>query len=222
MPFSSKTLEFLFENYARNSKEWFVEHKQDYEKYVKQPFKEFVSAIEPAMAEIDEKISCDPRRISRIYCDARYSKGQSIFRNYVWYTFSRTREEAATAPCFYFSVSPNGFDYGCGYYHASTESMNAMRRLILEGDNSFEAANTAYLSQNTFTMCGERYKKDRYPEESEEKRLWLNQRSIFFSCESDDFKALYGKNLYKMVGKDFLSIAPIYNMLIKAEQIKEI
>lgn len=222
MAFTSKTLEFLFENYAHNSKEWFGEHKSDYEKYVKEPFKEFVSAIAPAMTEIDEKISCDPRRLSRIYRDARYSKGQSIFRNYAWYTFSRTREEATTAPCFYFSVSPKGFEYGCGYYHASTESMNAMRKLILEGDSSFEAANTAYLSQNTFTMFGERYKKDRYPGESEEKRLWLNQRSIFFSCESDNFKALYSKNLYKTVGKDFLSIAPIYNMLMKAEQIKEI
>ncbi|MDE6726232.1 MAG: DUF2461 domain-containing protein [Ruminiclostridium sp.] len=222
MSFSSKTLEFLFENHARDSKEWFIEHRQDYEKYVKEPFKEFVLAIEPTMEKIDEKISCDPKRLSRIYRDARYSKGQSIFRNYAWYTFSRTREEATTAPCFYFGISPNGFEYGCGYYHASTASMNAMRKLILEGDPSFEAANTAYISQNVFTLGGERYKKDHYPEESEEKRLWLNQRNIFLGCDSNDFKAMYSKNLYKKVAKDFLSIAPVYNMLMKAEQIKEI
>ncbi|MDE6580606.1 MAG: DUF2461 domain-containing protein, partial [Ruminiclostridium sp.] len=220
MPFSSKTLEFLFENHARDSKEWFNEHRQDYEKYVKEPFKEFVLAIEPTMEKIDEKISCDPKRLSRIYRDARYSKGQSIFRNYTWYTFSRTREEATTAPCFYFGISPNGFEYGCGYYHASTASMNAMRKLILEGDPGFEAANTAYLSQNVFALGGERYKKDHYPEESEEKRLWLNQRNIFLGCDSNNFKAMYSKNLYKKVAKDFLSIAPVYNMLMKAEQIK--
>ena len=222
MPFSSKTPEFLFENHAHDSKEWFTEHKQDYEKYVKEPFREFVAAIEPTMEEIDEKISCDPKRLSRIYRDARYSKGQSIFRNYAWYTFSRTREEATTAPCFYFGVSPNGFEYGCGYYHASTASMNAMRKLILEGDVSFEAANAAYLSQNVFTLGGERYKKDHYPEESEEKRLWLNQRNIFLGCESSDFKTMYSKDLYKIVAKDFLSIAPIYSFLMKSEQIKEI
>ncbi len=222
MPFSSKTPEFLFENHAHDSKEWFNEHRKDYEKYVKEPFKEFVLAIEPTMEKIDEKISCDPKRLSRIYRDARYSKGQSIFRNYAWYTFSRTREEATTAPCFYFGVSPNGFEYGCGYYHASTASMNAIRKLILEGDSSFEAANTAYLSQNVFTLGGERYKKDHYPEESKEKRLWLNQRNIFLGCDSNDFKAMYSKDLYKKVAKDFLSIAPIYNMLMKAEQIKEI
>lgn len=222
MPFSSKSLEFLFENHAHDSKEWFNEHRQDYEKYVKEPFKEFVLAIEPTMEKIDEKLSCDPKRLSRIYRDARYSKGQSIFRNYAWYTFSHTREEATTAPCFYFGISPNGFEYGCGYYHASTASMNAMRKLVLEGDASFEAANTAYLSQNVFNLDGERYKKDHYPEESEEKRLWLNQRNIFLGCDSNDFKAMYSKDLYKKVAKDFLSIAPVYNMLMKAEQIKEI
>ena len=222
MPFSSKTPEFLFENHAHDSKEWFREHKGNYEKYVKEPFGEFVAAIEPTMREIDEKICCDPKRLSRIYRDPRYSKGQSIFRNYAWYTFSRTREEATTTPCFYFGVSPNGFEYGCGYYRASTASMNAMRKLILDNDGSFEKANTAYLSQNTFIMGGERYKKDRFPDESEEKKLWLNQRSIFFSYESNDFKIMYGKDLYKIVAKDFLSIAPVYEMLMKAEQIKEI
>lgn len=99
--------------------------------------------------------------------------------------------------------------------------MNAIRKLILENDSSFEKANAAYLSQSTFTMGGERYKKDHFPDESEEKRLWLNQRSIFFGYESNDFKTMYSKNLYKIVAKDFLGIAPVYNMLMKAEQIKE-
>lgn len=222
MPFSSKTPEFLFENHAHDSKEWFREHKSDYEKYVKEPFREFVLAIEPAMSKIDGKISCDPKRLSRIYRDARYSKGQSIFRNYAWYTFSRTREEATTAPCFYFGVSPNGFEYGCGYYRAGTASMNAIKKLILENDGSFQKADAAYLSQKTFTMNGERYKKDRFPDESEEKKLWLNQRSIYFSYESNDFKTMYRTDLYKIVAKDFSDISPIYEMLMKAEQLKEI
>lgn len=222
MPFCSKTPEFLFENHAKDSKEWFTEHKGDYEKYVKEPFREFVLSIEPFIRKIDDKLSCDPKRLSRIYRDARYSKGQSIFRDNAWYTFSRTREEATTAPCFYFGVSPSGFEYGCGYYYAGTASMNALRKLILENDISFEKANNAFLSQNVFEMGGECYKKNHYPEESEEKRLWLNRRSIYFHYESKDFKALYSKELYKTVGKDFLSIAPVYDLMMKAERIKEI
>lgn len=221
MPFSAKTPEFLFENHAHDSKEWFHEHKSDYENYVKEPFKELVLQLEPIISKIDDKISCDPKRLSRIYRDARYSKGQSIFRNYAWYTFSRTREEATSAPCLYFGVSPAGFQYGCGYYHAPTASMNAMRKLILNGDNSFTAAKNAYKEQQVFVLEGEMYKKDHYPEQPEENRLWLNRRNIWLGCDSSDFKTLYSKNLYKKIGSDFLQIAPIYNFLMKAEQIRE-
>ncbi len=222
MPFSSKTLEFLFENHAHDSKEWFTEHKSDYEKYVKEPFREFVLAAEPAMSKIDEKICCDPKRLSRIYRDARYSKGQSIFRNYAWYTFCRTREEATTAPCFYFGVSPTGFEYGCGYYQASTSSMNSIRKLILSDDRSFLSAQEAYAGQDVFVLGGECYKKDHYPNQPEDKRIWLNRRNIVLNYESSDFKMLYSKNLCKRVTEDFLKIVAVYNMLMKGESLKDV
>ena len=92
MPFSEKTLEFIFENHANDSKEWFKAHKDDFEQYVKEPFREFVSALTPTMLKIDDEFICDPKRLSRIYRDARYSKGKSIFRDYMWYSFGRKKE----------------------------------------------------------------------------------------------------------------------------------
>lgn len=221
MPFTSKTPEFIFENHSRDSKEWFKEHKSEYEKYIKEPFGEFLELIRPYIEEIDSEISCDPKRLSRIYRDARYAKGKSVFRDYVWYTFSRTRENNTSLPAFYFSVSPRGFDYGCGYYFTLTPTLEAMRKLILSGDYSFAAAKEAYIGQKTFTLGGDLYKKDHYPEQPEENKIWLNRKNIFLFCESDDFKALYGKNLAKKIGEDFKRIAPVYNFFMKAERIRE-
>lgn len=221
MPFTSKTPEFIFENHSHDSKEWFQQHKSDYEKYVKEPFKEFLEQIEPYISEIDGEISCDPKRISRIYRDARYAKGKSIFRDYVWYTFSRTRENNTSLPAFYFSVSPGGFDYGCGYYYTTTPTLVAMRKLILSGDYSFVAAKEAYEGQDIFSLGGDLYKKDHYPEQPDENKIWLNRKNIFLFCESNDFKTLYSKNLAKKIGEDFKRIAPVYNFFMKAEQIRE-
>lgn len=221
MPFTEKTPEFIFENHARDSKEWFCEHKGDYEKYIKQPFKEFVEEIEPFMNDIDSEISCDPKKLSRIYRDARYSKGQSVFRDYIWYSFGRTRENATSLPGFYFSVSPRGFDYGCGYYYTPTPTLAAMRKLILSGDHSFAAAKEAYKKQKVFTVGGDLYKRDRYPDQPEENKLWLNRKNIFLFAESNDFKALYSVELPRKIGKEFQRIAPVYDFFMKAEQIKE-
>lgn len=221
MPFTSKTPEFIFENHIKDSKDWFREHKADYERYIKAPFKEFLELIEPYIHKIDPELSCDPKHISRLYRDARYAKGQSVFRDYVWYTFCRKRESNTSAPAFYFSVSPSGFDYGCGYYYTPTSTVTAMRKLILAGDASFDAAKKAFKGQRVFELGGNMYKKDHYPDSPDEDKIWLNNRNIYLYRNSTDFDLLYSDKLPEKIGREFLKIAPVYNFFMKAEKIKE-
>ena len=220
MPFSAKSLDFLFENTLNDSKLWFNEHKDDYKQNVILPFAELVTSLTDTMLEIDGDLICDPKKISRLYRDARYSKGKSIFRDYVWYSFSRSRE-AYDHPGYYFSISPNGFDYGCGYYSASTETMNILRGLILNNDNTAKAALKAYREQDVFELYGEMYKRDRYPDETAERRNWLNRRQIGVSCESKDFDLLFSDRLAGKIAADFKAIAPVYKLFITATEKKK-
>ena len=107
MPFSAQSLDFLFENMLNDSKLWYNEHKEDYKKLIVQPFAELVNEMTGTMLEIDEQFICDPKKISRLYRDARYARGKSIFRDYVWYSFRHPKGEAPL-PEFYFSISPTG------------------------------------------------------------------------------------------------------------------
>ena len=218
MNFSARSLDFIFENMLNDSKVWFSEHKEEYKQCIVLPFQELITALTPAMLEIDEKLICDPKKLSRIYRDARYAKGKSIFRDYVWYTFSRTRDMYKSLPGFYFSISPGGFDYGCGYYYASTESMEEIRSLILKNDKSFSAALKAYKEQQVFSLFGDMYKRNHFPDESPEKQEWLNRRTIHLSCESKDFGLLFSDGLAEKIAADFKAIAPVYHLFMKAEE----
>ena len=219
MLFSAKSLDFLFENTLNDSKVWFNEHKEDYKQNVVIPFAKLVTDLTDTMLEIYDGFICDPKRISRLYRDARYSKGKSIFRDYVWYSFSRSRE-AYDFPGYYFSISPKGFDYGCGYYSASTDTMNIIRSLILINDKTAKAALKAYKEQDVFELYGEMYKRDRYPDESPERKNWLNRRQIGLSCESKDFDLLFSDRLAEKIAADFKKIAPIYKLFITATENK--
>ncbi|MCH5349452.1 MAG: DUF2461 domain-containing protein [Oscillospiraceae bacterium] len=219
MSFSAKSLDFLFENTLNDSKVWFNEHKEDYKQNVVLPFAELVTDLTDTMLGIDDSFICDPKKISRLYRDARYSKGKSIFRDYVWYSFSRSRE-AYDVPGYYFSISPGGFSYGCGYYYASTETMNILRGLILSNDKVWKSALKAYKSQNTFELYGEMYKRDHYPEETDERREWLNRRQIGVSCDSKDFDLLFSDRLAEKVAADFKAIAPVYDLFIIVSEKK--
>ena len=53
MPFTDDTLEFLVRNRLTDSRPWFHEHREEYEKLVVEPMAELVTALTPAMLEID-------------------------------------------------------------------------------------------------------------------------------------------------------------------------
>ncbi len=218
MSFSAKSLDFLFENCLNDSKTWFNEHKEEYRKYIVQPFSEVVDGLRETMHERDSEIICDPKKISRIYRDARYSKGKSLFRDYVWYTFSRPREERSPQFGFYFSVSQSGFDYGCGFYSATSGIMDEYRKLITDNSKEFKNALKSYKAQSVFELYGDLYKRNRYPDESVEKQDWLNRKNIGVSCESKDFELLFSDELISKLAADFKAIAPVYELFLAAYQ----
>lgn len=221
MPFSEKSLDFLFENHARDSKEWFNEHKDIYRNEVIKPFTEIIEYLAPIMDKIDSKIVCTPRKISRIYRDARFSKGKSIFRESLWISLCRPKSQRfVSVPEFYFYVSPQGFGWGCGYYRTPSDSMEAIRRLIIEGDKTAKDALKAFDGLEDYFLLGEKYKRDHYPEQDERTGEWLNRKSICVSRDSCDAQLLFSDKLAEVLAEEFCRLEPIYRLYIKAEGSK--
>ena len=218
MPFSQQSIDFLFENRLHDSKAWFTEHKADYESLVKQPMSQLVLDLAPTMMKIDKYIICDPKKISRIYRDARMHP-DSIFRDHIWYSFGRPRDSSNPAPEFYFSIGAGGMSFGCGYYCARPAVMQAARELILADDDSFKAAFLAVKKQKSFQLYGELYKRNRYPDQSPEKCDWLNRRSMGLSGELTDPEIMFTDKLSKHIAREFKKIAPVYDFYMKAEML---
>lgn len=218
MPFSRKSLDFLFENKLHDSKEWYEEHKDIYREHITKPFTALAAELEPFFTEIDSRLICTPKRISRVRRDTRFTKDKSLFRDHIWITVSRPKERFEQIPGFYFCIEQTGFSLGCGYYQAGTESMEAVRKLILENDSSFTEAYKALKAAPEFTLEGEMYKRSRFPAESAEKQDWLNRKSLCVNRSSGDFDMLFGNGLAEYLKCEFTKIVPFYRFLIKAEE----
>ena len=218
MPFSQQSIDFLFENRLHDSKAWFTEHKAEYESLVKQPMAQLVLDLAPTMMKIDKYMICDPKKISRIYRDARMHP-DSIFRDHIWYSFGRPRDARNPAPEFYFSIGAGGMSFGCGYYCARPAVMQAVRELILADDDSFKAAFLAVKKQKSFQLFGEPYKRNRYPDQPPEKCDWLNRRGLGLSGELTDPEIMFTDKLSKHIAREFKKIAPVYDLYMKAEML---
>lgn len=220
MSFTQQSVDFLFENRLHDNREWFNEHKQDYRRHVIEPMTALIQALAPTIAKIDPLIEINPKRISRIYRDMRLHP-DSIFRDHVWYTFSRVREQYQALPGFYFSIGASGVSYGCGYYCASSKSLQALRELILAGDESFKAAFSAVNKQKTFEFYGDMYKRSKFPDQPPELRNWLDRKSFGLSFDTNDPEIMFSDSLPVRVAEDFRKIAPFYEFCMKAESRAE-
>ena len=219
MTFTPEALDFLVENQFHDSRSWYHEHKQIYKEKVTVPMVELIERLRPAFERIDSRIQCDPRRISRLYRDARRCRGKSTFRDCVWCSFHPGHDSENPLPGFYFEISPRGFDFGCGYYIMSSEVKDTFRQLILDGDPLFAKALDAYRRQDTFRLYGELYKRNHYPDRSEEECDWLNRKSIGMSAFSEDFDLLFSKELAGYLSEKFLSLKPFWDLMMKAEEL---
>ena len=218
--FSEKALDFLAENRLQNSREWYHEHKQEYRQHVVQPFIELVQALTPLMQRIDAAIDCTPRidrTISRVYRDTRFSRDKSLYREVAWCTFMRSKKLYHGMPAFFFEISPDGIRYGCGYYAADPATLESIRREVLAGSKLFLQAKKAIESQQIFEQVAPRYKRTRYPEQSEQLRQWLDLRDFCLMHQSTDFGWLFSDRVAPDLEKAFEQIAPVYHFLLHCE-----
>ncbi|MCL2501053.1 MAG: DUF2461 domain-containing protein [Defluviitaleaceae bacterium] len=213
--FSQETMDFLFENRLQNSKSWFEEHRKRYDDYVVRPLKLLAENLLPELHKIDGELraSC-----SRVWRDARFSKDKSLFRDTMWCMFIRKKNVGM--PEFFFVFSPEGVLYGTGYYSAGAESMDSMRKLILANDEGYQDALEAYKAQDIFRIEGDKYKRTRHPDVSDEMKDWLDRKTICFLRDASDFDLLYSPRLSVKVAEEFMLLAPIYRFLMKAEERK--
>ena len=221
--FSQKTLDFLFENRLRNSRSWFLEHKDEYTEYVLRPLTEMAVALTPAVSSIDDLIVTIPRvdkTISRIYRDVRFSHDKSLYREEMWLSFKRDKNAYPRYPEFFFALWPGGFSYGCGYYRASAETMETMRALIVKRDPAFARARTDYEAQQVFVMEGEMYKRSRYPDQPENIRNWLDRKNICFTAQSADISLLFSDALPQTVGERYKTLTSVYRFFTYIEERK--
>ncbi|MBQ6517904.1 MAG: DUF2461 domain-containing protein [Anaerolineaceae bacterium] len=217
MPFSAESQDFLFEVWSRNDRAWYHENKDACSTYVMEPMRQLMRDLQPTMLEIDPLMDCSEKRVARVYRDARVIGNGPFFRDHIWCTMGRGKDLMYGYPPFYCELSVREFRYGMGYYLPAKETLEAIREMILSEDKDFRKAFTANRKQKVFTLVGESYKRNHFPDAPEKYLDWLNRKTFSWICEVTDENVIYSEDLAQIVADGFRQIAPIYRFLMKAE-----
>jgi uncharacterized protein (TIGR02453 family) len=201
---------------ANNNKLWFEDHRDDFEQYLMEPLKSLVSDLAGAMLAVDPELVTTPavdKTISRIYRDTRFSRNKSPYKTCLWITFKRRNPDWKTAPCFFLEISADGYRYGMGFYSATRETMDNLRRFIEAKPAEFRKVMAALGKQDTFTLEGDRYKRPLNPILPDDLQQWHSRKNIYFICQRPVDGRLFTRGICDDLREGFGLLKPLYELL---------
>lgn len=131
------TLSFLSDLKENNSREWFQEHKDQYDD-AHQNIKEFIEAMIVALSKFDPQINTDIKAskcMFRIYRDVRFSKDKSPYKSWLAAGISIDGRKLE-GPEYYIHIEPQNSFIAAGYWRPKKEHLDAIRQEI---DYNYEA-----------------------------------------------------------------------------------
>ena len=214
--FTPESLDYFENLAANNNKVWFEDHRDDFEQYLMEPLKGLVSDLSGAMLAIDPELVTIPavdKTISRIYRDTRFSRNKSPYKTCLWITFKRRSSDWKTSPCFFFEISADGYRYGMGFYSATKETMDSLRRFIEAKPAEFRKNITFLGKQDIFTLEGDRYRRPLNPALPDDLQLWHGRKNIYFVCQRPVDGRLFTRGICDDLREGFGMLKSLYELL---------
>lgn len=161
--FSPETFDFLWGIRFNNNREWFAEHKEQYQRTLYEPMKALAKELEPSFsAAPDLRL-----HISRIYRDMRMHPS-TFYKDSLWFCFRRDGGPWLEHPCLCFEVRPEGYRYGFILLFPKASAAEAIRKKMTEHADKFLKMVKKAEKQSGLTLDGDRYAR---PKHCEDKRL---------------------------------------------------
>jgi uncharacterized protein (TIGR02453 family) len=117
-----------------NSKDWFDEHRSEYEDDVLQPAKEFVIDLGAKLRTLRPKLQIDPRTnygVKRINRDIRFSRDKKPYKDHqtLWWWEGGAKEGS---PGYWFQLMPKSVVLAVGMYMAAPPVLERYRAAVVD------------------------------------------------------------------------------------------
>jgi len=123
-----------------NNREWFNEHKAQYETFVKKPFAELTDALIDAIRDVDPTIQITSKEaLFRIYRDVRFAKDKTPYTLHASAIISPFGRKSEAFPGFYIHASPGKSMLGGGAYMPDKEQLATLRSMIADDPAAFHS-----------------------------------------------------------------------------------
>ena len=218
--FPEETIRFFLDLRFHNEVPWFHAHREEYEAYVRKPFRELIEALAPTALQIADDIDTRPNKcLARINRDIRYTRDKSPYRDHMWFLFRRSGEAREHSVVYWFELSPEVVEWGLGFWSDNRPAMDALRRRMVEKPKEVQRVLTqSGIPDDTLHIYGDRYARMKPPDGMPlNLALLYPMKEIYVKRIGTSLSECYKPELVDIVSKDFLRMKPLYHLLRRAD-----
>jgi len=131
--YPKETIPFLRAIQQNNNKEWFEEHKEEYQRFVLEPSRAFVEEMGEHLQALVPTINAIPKinhSLFRIYRDTRFSKDKTPIKSKIGVIFWQGQHIRMQSSCFYLHFSPKELLLAAGIRTFDPDLLAAYRDYI--------------------------------------------------------------------------------------------
>ena len=135
MSFSPEALDFLRRLEANNEREWFHAHRDEYDRLLLEPARDFVEAFGALADGLGEGVDADPRvgrSIMRVNRDTRFSRDKRPYKTHLDLWFPQGVGPSPERPGFWFRLTADRLILGSGMHHFERPMLEHFREAVAD------------------------------------------------------------------------------------------
>lgn len=222
--FTDKTFAFLSALAANNSREWFEEHKEEYEITVRTPALAFIGDIAAELAAISPHFLALPRKVGgslmRVHRDARFSRDKRPYKTNIGIHFRHEVGKDVHAPGYYLHIDPDDCFVGAGIWRPDSTALGKIRDAIVANDKAWLAARDDTAFKKSFTLSGETLRNPPHGYAKDHPLIDDLKRKDFIAAASLGRREITARNFRSRVADHFEEATPYMHFLCKALELR--
>ena len=205
---TSETLNFLKLLETNNNREWFGEHKQNFQKADAET-KAFFKELRERMMTHDE---IEKLKMFRIYRDVRFSHDKTPYKSHFAGSFSRTGAQRRGG--YYLQVKPGGSFAATGFWEPEKNDLLRIRKeLELDAGRFREVINRPSFKKTWGELQGEELKTAPKGFNREDENIDLIRKKRFIFIRNFPDETVLGESFLEEVNNSFREIRPWFDLM---------
>jgi uncharacterized protein (TIGR02453 family) len=222
--FSDRSFRFLRALARNNRREWFQQHKGEYEQYLRAPFQRLLTDLQPDLAAISLQFRADPRPVGgslfRMHRDTRFANDKTPYKAHAGARLFHQRHREVDSPSFYLHVQPGHCFVGAGLWHPESETRRRIRQFIADNPEAWRRAVHSPSFRRRFTLGGEMLQRAPRGYPVDHPLIEDLKRQSFVGSIALADEVVLGPALRRSVASALVGLAPLVDYLCASLDIE--